>query len=102
MDTSNYRGTSVYRVIEADGWKSIKSPHCMRWADCFRKGNRRAYVGSDRDEQNRTFYCAVEAQPSIDSFGQRYWKEIGMIAFDGNYPEDLKQKRMTNLQEHQS
>jgi hypothetical protein len=82
---NDYRGKSVYEIIEADGWNSIRSPHCMRSYDCYRKGNRRAFIEWDQID-GRTFYSAVEAQPSVDSFNQRHWKRLGVIARDGHHP----------------
>lgn len=53
------RGFSVYKAIELQGWRSMKSPHHMRHADCFRKGNRRAFIEHDRST-GTAFYFAVE------------------------------------------
>lgn len=85
------RGESVYERIERDGWKSIPSPHHMRWTDCYRKGTRRAFIDNSEDlSTGTTFYYAVEAKPARDTFGQREWLRTGVIDFDSNTPENLR------------
>jgi hypothetical protein len=87
------RGQSVYELLEVLGWKPMKPPFHMRSYDCFRKGNRRAFITNTWQEKLPvTYYYAVEALPGLDSFGQRQWKRGCIIAADGNMPHNLLTK----------
>jgi len=85
-----HRGESVYDRLERDGWRSIPPPHCMRGTDCYRKGNRRAFI--EHVTHDGLGYCrAREGFPSVDGFRQRYWRTGDVIGTDENFPANYQE-----------
>ena len=85
-----FRGESAYDRCEEAGWNVMAPPRHMKWTDCYRTGNRRAFVLKVFcKEAGRSYSYIVEGFPYRDSFGRSAWKQGCVLFTDQNLPPSL-------------